>query len=55
MPRMMPRWSTCSSGMITPSNHRVEVMPGASMFSMRVRALRPPFAGTSSNCDWNHS
>ena len=33
----------------TASNHRVEVIPGVSMFSFLERGLRPAFAGTSSN------
>ncbi|GJE33305.1 hypothetical protein LDDCCGHA_3505 [Methylobacterium oxalidis] len=48
-------WSIWSSGRFTASNQRVEVMPGASMFSLRVRALRPPLAGISSKRDCSHS
>jgi hypothetical protein len=55
MPRMTFDWSIWSSGRSTASNHRVDVIPGVSMFSLRVRALRPPLAGTSSNCACSHS
>ena len=48
MPLTGERWSICSSGRLTASNQRVDVMPGASMFCLRVRAGRPALAGTSS-------
>ncbi|GJE46365.1 hypothetical protein AEGHOMDF_5568 [Methylobacterium soli] len=48
-------WSTWSAGRFTASNQRVEVIPGASMFSLRERALRPAWAGTSSKRDCSQS